>query len=162
MSNINKNVSKAIDELVKSMMNKVMNRVLVEDPFIPEVHHNNKPVYAALVPDVIFRDSHFERRFVTPFGIFWEKMAHLLGTAYHGHCEKGKNVEGTVGRESLRRIQEVLNRLEHPNKKKERKNQIGRTNWPIFGMVAESRWPSMSHVTFLLKANLPARLIPSN
>lgn len=121
MSNINENVSKAIDELVKSMMDKVMNRVLVEDPFIPEVHHNNKPVYAALVPDVIFRDSHFERRFVTPFGTFWEKMAHLLGTAYHGHCEKGKNVEGTVGRESLRRIQEVLNRLEHPNKKKERK-----------------------------------------
>ena len=34
--------------------------------------------------------------------------------AYHGHCEKGRAVNGTVGEESLRRIQEVLNRLEHP------------------------------------------------
>jgi hypothetical protein len=27
-----------------------------------------KPLYAALVPDEIFKGSDFERRFVTPFG----------------------------------------------------------------------------------------------
>ncbi len=57
------------------MMDRVLKRVLVEDPFIKELHHSNKPLYAALVPDEIFKGSHFERRFVTPFGSVWEKLA---------------------------------------------------------------------------------------
>ena len=55
----------------------------------------------------------FERRFVTPFGSAWEKLAVAVGKVYHGHCIKGCTIEGSVGEESLRRIQEVLNRLEH-------------------------------------------------
>ena len=47
------------------MMTRVMAKVLVEDPFIKEAHHSKKPLYAALVPDEIFKGSHFERRFVT-------------------------------------------------------------------------------------------------
>lgn len=118
MNEINDNTARDISELVRDMMNKVLHRVLVEDPFIPEVHHNQKPVYAALVPDVIFRDSHFERRFVTPFGTFWERLAKILANAYHGHCERGVKVDGTIGSESLRRIQEVLNSLEHSTARK--------------------------------------------
>lgn len=93
-----------------------MNRVLVTDPFIKEKHHSKKPLYAALVPDEIFKGSHFERRFVTPFGGVWEKLAHVVATEYHGNCEKGKTITGEVGTESLRRIQEVLNKLEHKKK----------------------------------------------
>lgn len=42
--------------------------------------------------------------------------------AYHGDCQKGVTIEGTVGEGSLRRIQEVLNHLEHgvKGKKKEK------------------------------------------
>ena len=95
------------------MMDRVMNNVLIKDPFIKEAHHSSKPLYAALVPDEIFKGSHFERRFVTPFGGVWEKLAQVVAIEAHGNCSLGHSVNGTVGSESLRRIQEVLNRLEH-------------------------------------------------
>lgn len=61
-------MKKAIQSVIKPMMERVMNKVLVEDPFVKEEHKAKKPLYAALVPDEIFKGSHFERRFVTPFG----------------------------------------------------------------------------------------------
>lgn len=106
-------VLEVIRLIITQMMEKVMNNVLVKSPFVPEVHHAQKPLYAALVPDQIFKGSHFERRFVTPFGSAWEKLAVAVGKAHFGICEKGYLIEGVVGRESLRRIQEVLNNLEH-------------------------------------------------
>ena len=117
-------VVKAIQDVVASMMEKVMEKVLVTNPFIPEEHHAKKSLYAALVPDEIFKGSHFERRFVTPFGNAWEKLAVQVGRAYHGHCEQGVAISGTIGEESLRRIQEVLNALEHGmhGKKKKKPN----------------------------------------
>ncbi|MBP5501712.1 MAG: TdeIII family type II restriction endonuclease [Bacteroidales bacterium] len=107
------------------MMDKVMEKVLVTDPFIPEKHHASKPLYAALVPDEIFKGSHFERRFVTPFGNAWEQLAVAAGSAYHGYCKQGVDIKGTVGDESLRRIQEVLNKLEHGIQKDKRQ----KPNW---------------------------------
>lgn len=56
-------------------MDRVMEKVLVKDPFLAEEHRAKRPLYAALVPDEIFKGSHFERRFVTPFGSAWEKLA---------------------------------------------------------------------------------------
>lgn len=109
-----KQVSAAILEEVRNMMDRVMDRVLYTDPFVVENHHASKPLYAALVPDEIFKGSHFERRFVTPFGSIWEKLTVSAATVYHGRCLKGHSVHGTIGDVSLRRIQEVLNRLEHP------------------------------------------------
>ncbi len=92
-----KNINKGIRKVVSELMDRVMDKVLIADPFIKEKHHSSKPLYAALVPDEIFKGSHFERRFVTPFGGVWEKLAQ-------------------VGAERLRRIQEILNRLEHKKK----------------------------------------------
>ena len=103
----------AIQEVVSSMMDRVLQRVLVEDPFIKELHHSKKPLYAALVPDEIFKGSHFERRFVTPFGSVWEKLALVAAEHAHGPASKGHSIHGNIGKERLRRIQEVLNRLEH-------------------------------------------------
>lgn len=102
-----------------------MNRVLITDPFIKEKHHSSKPLYAALVPDEIFKGSHFERRFVTPFGGVWEKLAQVVAKDHHGHCEMGKTIIGEVGAERLRRIQEVLNGLEHKKKGKSKE----KPNW---------------------------------
>lgn len=103
-------------------MDRVMAKVLHEDPFVKETHHAKKPLYAALVPDEIFKGSHFERRFVTPFGAVWEKLASVVASEEHGACASGHRVSGLVGDESLRRIQEVLNQLEgrqKPNWEKE-------------------------------------------
>ncbi len=106
-------VAAAIKAVVTTMMDRVMVRVLEEDPFVKEIHHLHKPFYAALVPDEIFKGSHFERRFVTPFGKVWENLAQVVAKEAYGHCEMGKMVSGTIGSERLRRIQAVLNRLEH-------------------------------------------------
>lgn len=116
----NKNVNKGIGKVISELMDRVMDKVLITDPFIKEKHHSSKPLYAALVPDEIFKGSHFERRFVTPFGGVWEKLAEVVAIEYHGHCEMGKTVTGEVGAESLRRIQEVLNKLEHKQKGKDK------------------------------------------
>lgn len=113
-------VSGAIASVVEGLMDRVMDKVLVEDPFIADQHRARKPLYAALVPDEIFKGSHFERRFVTPFGGVWEKLAQVVALEMHGRCEMGHVIEGCVGSESLRRIQEVLNRLEHNKRGKER------------------------------------------
>lgn len=98
---------------------------LVEDPFIEEDHRAEKPLYAALVPDEIFKGSHFERRFVTPFGGVWENLAIVAANHGLGFGEKGRSIIGKINEERLRRIQEILNNLEHPEKGKDRI----RPNW---------------------------------
>ncbi len=118
-------VKNAILGVIQTLMDRVMEKVLITDPFVVEKFHAQKPLYAALVPDEIFKGSHFERRFVTPFGSVWEKLALEVAKAYHGHCLKGATIQGTVGAESLRRIQEILNRLEHPAKEGKRE----KPNW---------------------------------
>lgn len=104
----------AIQSVIKTMMDRVMHKVLVEDPFVKEKLQADKPLYTALVPDEIFKGSHFERRFVTPFGGVWEKLAVVAATEGLGQGEQGFSISGRVNKERLRRIQEVLNRLEHP------------------------------------------------
>lgn len=116
----NDKVAEAIKKVIETMMDRVMKKVLIEDPFIKEKHHSQKPLYAALVPDEIFKGSHFERRFVTPFGGVWEKLAQVVAQEAHGECLMGYSVTGNVGEERLRRIQEVLNRLEHAQKGKDK------------------------------------------
>ena len=71
-------ISKAIKDLISEMMERVMERVLITDPFIKENHRSSKPIYPALVPNEIFQGSHCERRFVTPFGAVWEKLAQVV------------------------------------------------------------------------------------
>lgn len=111
----------AIQSEIQALMNRVMDRVLVEDPFIPEKHWTEKPLYAALVPDEIFKGSHFERRFVTPFGHVWEKLALIAATSGLGYGSREHMLTGTVKDGRLRRISEVLNQLEHTTKGGERR-----------------------------------------
>src|SRR3972149_7013206 len=113
-------MKEAIQSVIKLMMERVLNTVLVEDPFVKEEHKAKKPLYAALVPDEIFKGSHFERRFVTPFGGVWEKLAIVAANKGLGYGEKGRTITGKVNAERLRRIQEVLNNLEHGVKEKKR------------------------------------------
>lgn len=124
-NNKEQQIGLAIREIIGSLMDKVMDNVLVKKPFIKEEHYCNRPLYAALVPDEIFKGSHFERRFVTAFGSVWEQLALAVARVYHGECTQGSTIEGTIGEERLKRIQEVLNRLEHPLAKTKRQ----KPNW---------------------------------
>jgi len=111
----------SIQSVIKTMMDRVMNNVLIKDPFIKEQHHAKKPLYAALVPDEIFKGSHFERRFVTPFGSAWEKLAIVAANEGLGCGIKSHSINGTVKAERLRRITEILNALEHGGRGKDGK-----------------------------------------
>ncbi len=115
-------ISSAIKTVISDLMERVMKKVLVSDPFIEEKHRSSKPLYAALVPDEIFKGSHFERRFVTPFGNVWERLAKAVALETHGNSELGYRFNGMVSQGSLRRIQAVLNRLEH-------KTERDKPNW---------------------------------
>ena len=110
----------AIQDVIKVMMDRVMERVLVTDPFIKEEHRAEKPLYAALVPDEIFKGSHFERRFVTPFGSVWQRLAVVAANAGLGYGTVNHRIDGVVKSERLRRITEVLNTLEHAEKGKKK------------------------------------------
>lgn len=110
----------AIQSKIINMMERVMDRVLVSDPFIVDKFRAEKPLYAALVPNEIFKGSHFERRFVTPFGSVWEDLAVTAAQYGLGKGEKGVSISGVIKQERLRRIAEVLNNLEHPEQGKSR------------------------------------------
>ena len=103
----------SIQGVIKTLMDRVMQRVLVTDPFLEDEHRAKKPLYAFLVPDEIFKGSHFERRFVTPFGGAWEKLAAVAGNTGGGKAILQHPITGNVNAERLRRIQAILNRLEH-------------------------------------------------
>ena len=115
----------AIQVVIKDMMDRVMENVLVKDPFLKDVHRANRPLYAALVPDEVFKGSHFERRFVTPFGKAWEKLAVVAANEGLGYGVVDYAIIGSVRSERLRRIAQVLDTLEHPEKGKHRI----RPNW---------------------------------
>jgi hypothetical protein len=115
-----KRMKVAIQSVIQDMMDRVMTKVLADDPFLPDEHRARKPLYAALVPDEIFKGSHFERRFVTPFGSAWEKLAIVAATQGLGYAAVNYRITGTVKSERLRRITRVLNALEHPQKGKRR------------------------------------------
>lgn len=113
-------VEAAIEEVITTMMDRVMDRVLTTDPFIKEDLQNKQPLYAALVPAEIFKGSHFERRFVTPFGKVWEKLAAVVGEKGMGFAENDHAIHGLIPRKRLQRIQESLNALEHTKGAKKR------------------------------------------
>ncbi|MGH8003873.1 MAG: TdeIII family type II restriction endonuclease [Limisphaerales bacterium] len=160
---------KAIQSVIKEMMDRVMHKVLIDDPFLPDKHKAEKPLYAALVPKEIFKGSHFERRFVTPFGKAWEKLALVAATHGLGYGTMNHMVKGTVKLERLRRITEILNNLEHGERGKERI----RPNWKaelsyvlegkgkdipvsvICDVYVEDRKKSKQKFAFELKAPLP-------
>lgn len=106
-------VETGIRLVIEEMMGAVLNKVLVTDPFIAEQHHAKKPLYAALVPDEIFKGSHFERRFVTPFGRVWERLADIVAKSHLGKSQLGANIGGLIREGRLQRIQEVLNAEDH-------------------------------------------------
>ncbi len=88
----------AIQKVIQDMMDNIMEKVLITDPFIPEEHRAKKPLYAALVPDEIFKGSHFERRFVTPFGKAWEKLAVVAAEYGLGYATLNHTIRGQIKR----------------------------------------------------------------
>ena len=109
-------IKQAIQDVISSMMERLMTSVLEKEPFVEETHWVSKPLYAALVPDEIFKGAYFERRFVTRFGKAWQQLAVLAAKHGLGEARVEYPIHGNVPQERLNRIAEVLNRLEHQSR----------------------------------------------
>jgi len=115
-SDSTESLEKDIQDVISTLMDRVIDKVLHADPFLKDEHKVKKPLYAALVPDEIFKGAHFERRFVTPFGGVWEKLAVAAAKHGLGFAEQSYRIDGFVKKGRLERISEVLNKLEHSQK----------------------------------------------
>lgn len=104
--------TETIETVITQMMDRVMEKVLVEDPFKPDEFESIKPIYAALVPMEIFKGAHFERRFVTPFGKVWERLAEVIAKQRHRFVKLNHKIDGYIPAERLVLIQETLDSLE--------------------------------------------------
>lgn len=125
--NENKKLRASIESIIKKLMENVMRKVLIDDPFVVDLHRVKKPLYAALVPDEIFKGSHFERRFVTPFGKVWEQLAVAASKAISKQTHQGYKIDGLIMSGRLKRITSIINQLEHPTLNN--KGEKIRPNW---------------------------------
>lgn len=107
----------AIKSIICDLMDETMNEVLVNNSYDKNNYRISKSLYGSLVPRAFLKASYFEEHFIKQFSRVWEKLAVAAATVSMGEAHKGYTLAGQ-GR--LKRIQEVLNKLEHKNKGKEK------------------------------------------
>lgn len=117
---MNENISDSTFKIIDELMQETLNKELYENPFIKEVHRANNPLFASILPDEIFKVSHFERRFNSVFNCIWEKLAVAAGKVGMGEAYQEYVINGHLRKERQSRIQEVLNRFEYKENGKER------------------------------------------
>lgn len=91
--------------LVREMMVDLMG-VLEKNPFDLD-DMNSKRAYHILLPELVFRAAHVERRFVTRLGKLWERVAQIAGE-WKGHSQNGRKIRGMLGRDRLSRISKIV------------------------------------------------------
>ena len=106
-------LKRAVADVITVAMDAVMDKVLRQDPFDMKQRQRKAPLHTALVPEEIFKGSHFERRFVTLFGTVWEKLAAVIGQNRFGFGTTQHMLVGRVRQQCLDRIQRTLDDLEH-------------------------------------------------
>ena len=104
--------------LVREMMAELMG-ALAKNPFDLD-DMNSKRAYHILLPELVFRAAHVERRFVTRLGKLWERVAQIAGE-WKGHSQSNRKIVGTVGKDRLARISDIVEGRfsEAPNWEKE-------------------------------------------
>ena len=110
---MDQSLRKVVEDVIAEAMDSVMNRVLDQDPFNMDRKRQETPLHTALVPEDIFKGSHFERRFVTSLGTVWEKLAAAVGRANYGFSATQHMIVGRVREGRLDRIRQTLDKLEH-------------------------------------------------
>lgn len=113
-------MTSAFRAVIKSSLAQVMNDVLLRNPFDPGDHYLKQLPFATLVPEEIQRCAHFHTVFSTAFEDAWERLALVAANEGLGYGVTGHTLRGAIREERLRRIQEVLAQLEHPEKGRKR------------------------------------------
>jgi hypothetical protein len=115
----NDNVKNHIKSIIHKMMDGVMQKRLIDEPWNLEQEMKNKPFHYALAPELVWKGSKFERSLVTVMGqIGWEQIARAIAEGYHGQAINGKEIIGKTYTGRLNIIHNILDELEHSDKKK--------------------------------------------
>lgn len=114
----------SITQVITQKMAKVMDNVLKKDPDVMQIYQAKDPLYSALVPDEIFKGSHFEKRFSVSFDTIWKELAVVIAKHWMGNAEGEYSVVGKVPQKRLARIQETLNRSAY-----RRSSEATRPDW---------------------------------
>lgn len=109
----NDEMTAEIRAVIRRLMDRVLEQVLNEATSLKDKHRDENPLHAALVPDEIFKGFHFERCFTTHFEKVWKTLALLAANKGLGYGATQHKIIGNISEERLRRITEILNRLEH-------------------------------------------------
>lgn len=102
----------AFQSIIATMMDNTMGQTLYDESFNKEIHWITHSLYGAFVPNQIFKGPHFERQFVSLFGKALKSLAAAAAPQGIGYAETDKRIDGLVKQGRLRRIAEILNRLE--------------------------------------------------
>ena len=92
-----------------------MDGILIQDVFVEKAHAAKRPFSAVLLSGKGFNGYPFKRSLVTPFRKVWEILAVAVANEGLGYATFGHRIRGTVKEGRLRRIEEVLNCLAHPD-----------------------------------------------
>lgn len=120
MSSVSQQMKEAIQSIVTDMMDQIMNQVLVRDPFIEENLYAMNPLYAALLPDEIFKGAHFESYCVTPFLKAWKTLVATAAQFNLGFGATDYCISGTIRSQRRKRALQVANALAYSGKDRER------------------------------------------
>jgi hypothetical protein len=107
-------LKRKIQDLIMTLLDSVIEQDLLKDPQVFEQNHTLSPFYTALIPNEVLKVSQFEHRFIKQFDDIWEKLAVMVAQHGLGLSLQRHPIRGNVSLERLRRIQEVLNKLDHP------------------------------------------------
>lgn len=76
-----------------------------------------KPFHEAILSHGVLLINEFERSFSTKLGTTFEECARLIATEYHGHAERGHEIEGVISYNAIATIEQIVNEISTRNRK---------------------------------------------
>lgn len=106
-------MKRTIQPVLQALLDRVTVDSLVAAPYAAGERRVIDPLHAALIPDLVLRAAHFEQQFKSAFGSVWQELAVVAAADGLGFAAQDHSIRGVVKEGRLRRIAEVLNRLEY-------------------------------------------------
>jgi Type II restriction endonuclease, TdeIII len=109
----NIDLKRNMKDIVVTLLDSLVTQGLQHDPQVFE-HDPALKLHRAFMPSEFLKIAHLERIFVQQFHEIWGKLAVFAAQNGLGLGLQNHPIRGVVRLGRLRRIQEVLNKLEHP------------------------------------------------
>lgn len=115
-----------ITDVFTRMMDAVIEDVLFSGSFVAEKSHRGTSIPSAFIPDEIGKGGFFERHFIVRLDNALKELAFVVAREVHGDSQSQKVISGLVKTGQLRRVSEILSRVEYSAGKSE---EILKTDW---------------------------------